>query len=115
MKVEWAVEGGADFILAETINYVGEAELALEAIRHYGKGLPAVICFGQLPESVTHDGHSHAEACKILESKGADVVGLNCSSGPRRHIEEMKIIRKECKVIDGFLNFRQKKKIHVQI
>jgi len=96
-QVEWATQGGADFVLAETINYVGEAELALEAIRKYGNGMPAVICFGQLPESVTHDGHSHAEACKILESKGADIVGLNCSSGPKRHIEEMKKIRKECK------------------
>ena len=36
--MQWAVEGGADYIIAETFNCVGEAKLALEAIKQYGKG-----------------------------------------------------------------------------
>ena len=37
-QVQWAVEGGADYIIAETFNYLGEAMLALEVIKKYGKG-----------------------------------------------------------------------------
>ena len=37
--VEWAVKGGADFILGETYQEFGEAMLALEAIKQYGKGI----------------------------------------------------------------------------
>ena len=36
--VEWAVQGGADFIVGETYIEFGEAMLALEAIKQYGKG-----------------------------------------------------------------------------
>ena len=37
-QIEWAVEEGADFILAETFQFFGEAKLALECIKKYGKG-----------------------------------------------------------------------------
>ena len=37
-QVEWAVEYKADFIIGETFNDLGEAMLALESIKKYGKG-----------------------------------------------------------------------------
>ena len=37
-QIEWAVEAGADLILAETFHFAREALLALEAIKEYGKG-----------------------------------------------------------------------------
>ena len=37
-QVQWAVEGGADFIVAESFQELGEALLALECIQKYGKG-----------------------------------------------------------------------------
>ena len=37
-QIEWAVQEGADFIVAETFSELGEAKLALEAIQHYGHG-----------------------------------------------------------------------------
>lgn len=40
-QVGWAVDEGVDFIVAETIGHVGEALLALEAIKR--AGMPAVI------------------------------------------------------------------------
>lgn len=42
-QVAWAAEADVDFIIAETFSWVGEALLALEAIR--AAGLPAVITF----------------------------------------------------------------------
>ena len=37
-QVQWAVQGGADFIVAETFVDFGEALLALECIQKYGEG-----------------------------------------------------------------------------
>ena len=36
--MEWAIKGGADMIIGETFNDLGEAKLALEAIQKYGQG-----------------------------------------------------------------------------
>src|SRR6185437_6110129 len=78
-QVRWAAEEGADFILSETNDYVGEALIGLEVIREHG--LPSVVTFAS-SEDATIDGHSFEVACKRLEDAGADVVGLNCSRGP---------------------------------
>ena len=37
-QVQWAVEGGADFMVCESIDNYGEAELALKAVTEFGKG-----------------------------------------------------------------------------
>lgn len=76
----WAKDEGADYIIAETHYYHGEAELALEAIKSVG--LPAVVTLGIMAEGELWDGVSPEEACKRLEDQGADVVGLNCFRGP---------------------------------
>ena len=36
-QIQWAVEEGADFIVAETFSDYGEAKIALEAIQRTGK------------------------------------------------------------------------------
>ncbi len=78
-QLQWAVEEGIDFVLAETIEYLGEALIALEVIKKFH--LPAVINFAPIYEK-SKDGYDWIEACRILKSEGADVVGLNCSRGP---------------------------------
>ena len=79
-QVGWAVDEGVDFFVAETISHVGEALLALEAIKE--TGLPAVINLAIFRDPHTREGLTPAEACKRLEDAGADVVGLNCVRGP---------------------------------
>ena len=78
-QVDWAKDRGVDFILAETLDSLGEALLALEAIKD--SGLPSVVMLSSLEET-TREGLSYAEACRRLEDAGADVVGLNCTRGP---------------------------------
>jgi betaine-homocysteine S-methyltransferase len=78
-QVRWAAEEGVDFVIAETLDYLGEAFVALDVIREFD--LPAVINFGSV-HGETKDGYSFEDACKALEDRGADVVGLNCSRGP---------------------------------
>lgn len=78
-QVGWAAEAGVDFILAETLEYVGEAQIALEVIQ--GFGLPAVVNFTPIYDK-SKDGYDWVEACKMLAKQGADVVGFNCARGP---------------------------------
>ena len=80
-QVRWAAEAGADFIIAETFSWAGEALLALAAIR--AAGLPAVVTFAVHREGTLRDVASPADACRQAEQAGADVVGLNCIRGPR--------------------------------
>ena len=79
-QTAWAVDAGADFIIAETFSFAEEALIALDVVKQ--TGLPSVVTLALHQEPTTRDGLSPAEACKRLEDAGADVVGLNCSRGP---------------------------------
>jgi betaine-homocysteine S-methyltransferase len=78
-QVGWAAEEGVDFVIAETLDYLGEALIALDVIKQFG--LPALVTLGSVHERIK-DGYSFEVAAKILQEQGADVVGLNCSRGP---------------------------------
>ncbi len=73
---------GVDFFIAETIEYLGEALIALEAIA--GAGFPAMITLGFKYRQQTLDGVGLAEAFRRLEGAGAQIVGLNCFRDPER-------------------------------
>lgn len=90
-QVGWAADEGVDFILAETIEYLGEALIALEVIKKFK--LPAVINFSAIYDK-TKDGYEWIEACKVLKEKGADVVGFNCARGPQTILPLGKNLRK---------------------
>jgi betaine-homocysteine S-methyltransferase len=79
-QVGWAADAGVDFVIAETISWLGEALAATEVIKE--TGLPAVVTVTAHGDPDMRDGFTPAEACKRLEDSGADVVGLNCSRGP---------------------------------
>jgi betaine-homocysteine S-methyltransferase len=91
-QVGWAVEAGVDYFVAETLGWVGEALIALKAIRGQSK-VPVVITFAMHREELTRDGQTPAEACQRLEAAGADVVGLNCHRGPLTMLPLLKEIR----------------------
>lgn len=93
-QVRWAKEEGVDFIIAETIEFLGEALVALKVIKDHN--LHAVVTLFPSLDS-TYDGYSFHEACHILEENGADVVGLNCSRGPATMFPLLKDIRKSVK------------------
>lgn len=89
-QVGWAVEEGADFIISETNDYVGEALIGLEVIQEFE--LPSLVSFASSGDR-TIDGYEFDEACKRLEAEGADVVGLNCSRGPQTMLRIIDRIR----------------------
>jgi betaine-homocysteine S-methyltransferase len=90
-QVGWAADAGVDFLLAETISFLGEAEIALDVIRH--SGLPSVINFAIHKNGLLRDGATPAEAAKRIADQGADVVGLNCIRGPATMIPHLKAMR----------------------
>jgi methionine synthase I (cobalamin-dependent) len=89
-QVGWAVEEGADFVIAETNDYVGEALIATEVIKE--AGLPAVVTFASSNDT-TIDGVEFDDACRTIADAGADVVGLNCSRGPATMLPLLERVR----------------------
>ena len=90
-QVCWASEEGVDFIVGETFAFAGEALVATEVIKE--AGLDAVITLAIHKQPETRDGLSPAEACRVLEQAGADVVGLNCIRGPRTMLPLLEEVR----------------------
>ncbi|MEJ2660271.1 MAG: homocysteine S-methyltransferase family protein [Desulfobacteraceae bacterium] len=79
-QINYQCQHGTDFFIAETIEYLGEAIIALEAIR--SADLPAMITLGFKSGDRTLDGLGLEEAFKTLEDSGADIVGINCFRDP---------------------------------
>tara|TARA_B100000029_G_scaffold501164_1_gene574055 strand:+ start:4207 stop:5241 length:1035 start_codon:yes stop_codon:yes gene_type:complete len=92
-QVTWAKEANVDFIVVETINWVEEMKIALNAIKN--ENLIAVANYAIPRGDKTRDGYTAEEACKIIEDLGADVVGLNCYRGPKMTMKLLKKIRKK--------------------
>ncbi len=90
-QVAWAVDAGVDYVVGETFGWGREALLALEVIKQ--TGLPAVVTLAIHAEPFTREGWTPQEACRRLEAAGADVVGLNCSRGPRTMLPLLEAVR----------------------
>jgi betaine-homocysteine S-methyltransferase len=90
-QVGWAVDAGVDFVIGETFTWGEEALIALETIR--AAGLPAVMTLAIHQPGTTWEGWAPEDACRRLEDAGADVVGLNCSRGPRTMLPLLERIR----------------------
>ena len=91
-QVRWSKEEGVDFIIAETIDFLKEAKIAVEVIRSFD--LPAVVALSikdplakKDGKYATNDGVPIGEACRSLLNMGATLVGVNCSQGPLTMIE----------------------------
>ncbi len=87
---EWARDEGADLIVAETIYYYREAEIALEEIERVG--LPSIVNVAVYADGTLRDGVAPGEACRRLADRGATVVGTNCFRGPATILPVMEAI-----------------------
>lgn len=90
-QILYQADQGVDFFIAETIEYLGEAEIALEAIK--SSGLPAMITLGFKRDDKTLEGIELEKSFKTLEDKGADIVGINCFRDPERVLPLAKRVR----------------------
>jgi betaine-homocysteine S-methyltransferase len=92
-QVGWAAEHGVDFVVGETFYYLGEARLALRAIKD--AGLTAVVTLALPASGALTDGTTVGEAARVLEQDGADVVGMNCFRGPDTMLAQVREIRRQ--------------------
>lgn len=74
--------GGADAVILETFLRLDELTTALAACRDVCD-LPVICQLAVDQSGQTDDGYGVAEAFDRLRAAGADVVGVNCRSGPK--------------------------------
>jgi methionine synthase / methylenetetrahydrofolate reductase(NADPH) len=80
-QAELLLAAGADGLLIETMSDVREALAALAAARAAGAAF-AGVSFTFTRDGLTLLGDSPAEVARALAGAGADLIGVNCSSGP---------------------------------
>jgi len=77
-----AVKAGADLVMIETMTDLQEARAALLAVKETCD-LPVLVSMTYEERGRTFLGHDPASVALTLEGMGADVIGVNCSLGPR--------------------------------
>jgi betaine-homocysteine S-methyltransferase len=97
-QIDHQLTHGIDFFIAETLEHLGEAKIALEAIRTAGK--PAMITLGFKYRDRTAEGVTLEDAFRALEEAGADIVGLNCFRDPERMLPLAARVRR---AVSGFV------------
>lgn len=82
-QAEALLEGGVDLLVVETIPSLLEMDAALAAIRALDRVVPVVAMMTFTEEGLTQSGERPEDVVRTLAGSGADVVGANCSVGPR--------------------------------
>jgi methionine synthase I (cobalamin-dependent)/5,10-methylenetetrahydrofolate reductase len=86
------LQSGVDLIFIETMSDVREALAALKAVR--AVGAPSVgVSFTFTRDGLTLLGDSPAEVARAAADAGADLIGINCSSGPAQAIRILRAMR----------------------
>lgn len=74
-------KAGADLIIIETMTDICEARAALIAAKEVS-ALPVIVSMTYQENNRTLTGTDPQTVVNILEGAGADVIGINCSTGP---------------------------------
>jgi homocysteine S-methyltransferase len=81
--------GGVDLFMLETFRDLSELGAAVRACRSAAPTLPIVAQLTTGDDGHTLDGMPPERFTPVLESFGADVIGLNCSVGPAAMLETL--------------------------
>ncbi len=82
-QAEALLEAGVDAFVVETIPWLVEMEAALSAIRRLDSGVPIIAMMTFNEEGETQGGETPEIVVDRLVAAGADVIGANCSVGPK--------------------------------
>lgn len=85
-QAEAIYEAGADLFVVETMMSLQECRAAVLAIREVCD-LPVMVSLTYQEDGRTLYGTDPVTAVVVLQSLGADAVGLNCSTGPEAMLE----------------------------
>ncbi len=84
-------EAGADLLLFETFGNLAELELALEVARETCD-LPIVASMTYAQDGLAFSGETAQEVGNRLRSRGADLVGINCTVGPAQTLDTLQAL-----------------------
>ncbi len=90
-------EAGVDLFVVETMMSLSEARAALIAIREVCD-LPVMVSMSFNEDGKTLFGATPESAVVVLQSLGADAVGINCSTGPSEMLPLVKRMMEYAKV-----------------
>jgi homocysteine S-methyltransferase len=76
------IAAGVDGILCETFTDLAEIEIALAVTRALAPEMPIICELTFTADDRTVTGHLPGRVAHALRAAGADVIGVNCSSGP---------------------------------
>lgn len=95
--VRGLLDGGADFILLETVMDARNASIAVERCRRLNADVPVVVSavLSRLEGRVAN-GAPIATFLKELPMEGIAAVGFNCSDGPRAMATSLEVLALEC-------------------
>jgi methionine synthase / methylenetetrahydrofolate reductase(NADPH) len=89
-QIEALVEEGVDLLILETFQHLNELREALAAAREVaGRDIVLVAQVTIDDEGNLHDGTKTETFAKFLDQSPADVVGINCSVGPKATLETL--------------------------
>jgi homocysteine S-methyltransferase len=86
------LEGGVDLLIVETIGSLAEMTEAVRAARDVCD-LPLVASMTFADDGLTPAGHAPDQVVRELVELGVDVIGVNCSVGPRRVLDVLDALR----------------------
>ncbi len=88
-QVVVATNAGADLFIIETMGDLGEMRAALLAVKE-NSPLPVIASMTFQEDGRTFTGTDPLTAATVLEGLGADIIGVNCSVGPKDLMEVVK-------------------------
>ncbi len=90
-------QAGADLVLIETMSDLREVHEAIQAVRQVEKKLsielPVIASITFTRDDRTLLGDDPEKVARTLWQDGADLVGVNCSSGPAQLLRILKMMR----------------------
>jgi methionine synthase / methylenetetrahydrofolate reductase(NADPH) len=89
-QVEALIEAGVDLLVFETFRDLNEVREAILAARDVaGREIAIVVQMSIEDDGTLRDGTSTEEFTRRLDELPVDVIGLNCSSGPKVMLESI--------------------------
>ena len=85
-QIRYLTEAGADLLVVETMMSLQECRAAVLAIREVCD-LPVMVSLTYNEDGRTLYGTDPVTAVVVMQSLGADAVGMNCSTGPEAMLE----------------------------
>jgi methionine synthase / methylenetetrahydrofolate reductase(NADPH) len=89
-QIQALVDEGVDLLVFETFSSLPELREALAAAREVAGAEMVIVAHVTIDdEGNLHDGTSTETFTKFLDESSADVIGLNCSVGPKAMLETL--------------------------